>query len=419
MKQTLQLGTLSALNIGITFLFQWYVLTRQGPGVQTDALFAGMTVPQLVLAVISGSLMHVLVPILAGEKEDRLLSDAWGLLVIIGVFFGTLFILLYAGAPWWVPLTVPGFDDAGVALTVDLARIQSIGMVFVGINGVQWAAYHARQQFLWVEFVPILAGSCALMLLAWSLPRFGVIAAAWAAVFRMGAETLLLAPGMVKRPIRPNLKSAAIWQAWRRIKPLLLGTAYYKTDPLVDRFLLSMAGSGSLSLYYLAQQIYAAAGQVLNKAIAAPMVPALSMCHKDGDFPLFRRVYRRNLYHTGLISIVSLIVLGLFGPTLLNLLIGYGNISAANVSQLWWIMLWLGGMFSGGVMGQITSSAFYAAGNTVTPTRISMINYTFYLPVKVAAFYFFGVVGLAVVTSLYYLANLLLQLCLLEKELVS
>ena len=66
MKQAMQLGTLSAASIGVAFLFQWYVLTQLGPGMETDAFFAGMTLPQLVLAVISGSLMHVLVPLTSG-----------------------------------------------------------------------------------------------------------------------------------------------------------------------------------------------------------------------------------------------------------------------------------------------------------------------------------------------------------------
>ena len=130
-----------------------------------------------------------------------------------------------------------------------------MGMVLVGINGVQWAAYRARQRFLWAELAPVLAGVVALILLIWSLPRFGVMAAAWVAVVRIGIETLLLAPGMLKRPFHPNIKSEVSRYAWQRIKPLLLGTVYYKTDPLVDRFLLSMVGRGSLSLYYLAYQI--------------------------------------------------------------------------------------------------------------------------------------------------------------------
>lgn len=419
MKQTLQLGVLSALNIGITFLFQWYVLTRLGPGMETDALFAGMTVPQLVLAVISASLMHVLVPILAGEDPVRLMNDAWSLLILVAGFFGALFVILYAGAPWWVPLTVPGFDAAGVALTVGLTRIQAVAMVLVGINGVQWATYHARQRFLWVEFVPILAGGGGLLFLVWALPLYGIKAAAWATVLRMGAETLLLAPGMRGRAIRPDLRSPSIRQAWQRIKPLLLGTAYYKTDPLVDRFLLSMTGSGNLSLYYLAQQIYGAAGQVLNKAVTAPLVPVLSMCHKDGGRATFRRTYRRFLTGLAGFCILGLVVLALVGRPLLGLLVGYGNISAENVSRLWWIMLWLGGMFAGGVLGQISSSSFYARGNTVTPTRISMVSYTAYLPAKVIAFYIWGVAGLAVATSIYCMLNFGLQFYLLEKEVLS
>jgi len=414
-KLAIKLGALSAANIGIAFLFQWYVLIQLGPGVETDALFAGMTIPQLVLAVISGSLMHVLVPLLSGESEDRLRHDAWGFLTLIGGLFGLLAVLLYAAAPWWVPLTVPGFDEAGQALTVELTRIQLIGMVFAAINGVQWAAYHARQRFLWAEFTPILASVFALLLLIWALPRFGVIAAAWIGALRMGVQTLLLAPGM-GIPVRPDLKSAAIQQAWPRIKPLLLGTAYYKTDPLVDRFLLSTASSGSLSLYYLAQQIYGAASQVLNKAITAPLVPVLSMLHKAGDTNGFRRAYHLKLLEVGTISIAGLLALVLIGQVALTLLVGHGNISASNITQLWWIMIWLGGMFIGGAMGQICSSSFYACGDTITPTRISMLTYTVYIPSKVISFYLWGVVGLATATSVYYVANLSLLLYLLAKK---
>lgn len=415
MKQIVQLGALSTANIGIAFLFQWYVLTQLGPGIETDALFAGMTIPLLVLSVISGSLMHVLVPILAGESEDRLRHNAWGLLVLVGGLFGILAILLYVSAPWWIPITVPGFSEAGQALTVELTRIQLIGMVFAAINGVQWAAYHARQQFVWAEFTPILTGAFSLLLLIWALPRFGVIAAAWISAFRMGLQTLLLAPGM-GRPVRPDLKSVAIQQAWQRIKPLLMGTAYYKTDPLVDRFLLSTASSGSLSLYYLAQQIYGAASQVLNKAIATPLVPLLSKLHKEGDSDGFRRVYLQRLWQVSAIGIVSLLVFGLFGQAMLDLLVGHGSVSSDNVKELWWIMIWLGGMFIGGVTGQICSTSFYACGDTITPTRMSMLTYTVYIPCKVVAFYFSNVLGLAVVTSIYYITNSLLQIYLLERK---
>ena len=202
MKLTIQLALLSAASIGLTILFQWVVLTGLGPGAATDALFAGLTVPQLVLSVISNSLTHVLVPLLAGEDSGRLRQDTWTFLALIAALFGSIALVLGVLAPWWVPLIVPGFDGAAQNLTVELTRIQLIGMVFTAVNGVQWAAYHARRRFLWVESAPCVSGLLALMLVIWALPRFGIVAAAWGKVRVRGhaADVLATARALTRRP---------------------------------------------------------------------------------------------------------------------------------------------------------------------------------------------------------------------------
>ena len=408
MKQTVQLGILAAVNIGVAFLFQWYILTQLGAGMETDALFAGMTLPQLVLAVISGSLMHVLVPLLAGEDEDLLRHDAWGFIVLVGGLFGLLSTILYVTAPWWIPLTVPGFSDEGRALTIKLTRIQLIGMVFTAVNGVQWAAYHARQQFVWAEFTPILSSVSGMLLLILTLPTYGVAAAACISTLRMGLQTLLLVPGMGK-PVWPDINSPAIRTAWQRIKPLLLGTAYYKTDPMVDRFLLSTASSGSLSLYYLAQQIYGAASQVINKAIAAPLVPLLSKLHKAGDQDGFRRTYYRKLIQVGSISFLGILALGLFGRIMLTQLFGHGRLGNSDLNLLWLIMLFMSGQFVIGNLGMVMTSMFYSLGDTRSPTTAGAVSYSLGVVIKVIMFYVMGVLGLAIAVSIYFLIALYLM----------
>lgn len=415
MKQFVLLGTFSVANIGIAFLFQWYVLTQLGPGMETDALFAGMTLPQLVLAVINVSLMHVLVPLLAGEDENQLRHDAWGFLVLVGGLFTLLASVFYVAAPWWVPLSVLGFNETGKALTVELTRIQLIGMVFTAINGVQWATYHARQQFVWADFTPILASIFSLLMLIWALPRFGVIAAAWISTMRITLQTLLLAPGMGK-PVWPDLRSPALGVAWQRVKPLLLGSFFYKADTLVDRFMLSSANSGSLSLYYLAQQIYGAVNQVVNKALAAPLMPLLSKLHKEDDIRGFQRICRQRLLQVATISLAGLLLLGLLGQDMLELLIGHGNVTISNVKELWWIMIWLSGVFVGGLLGQICAISFYASGDTTTPMRMTAIPYALYIPSKIATFYYWGVMGLAIATSVYYMIMLSLHFYWLRRK---
>jgi peptidoglycan biosynthesis protein MviN/MurJ (putative lipid II flippase) len=55
-------------------------------------------------------------------------------------------------------------------------------------------------------------------------------------------------------------------------------------------------------------------------------------------------------------------------------------------------------------------------GNTKTPTKVSTLLYTLYVPVKVLAFFKFGLIGLAVTVSIYFLTNSLVQFWLLRKE---
>jgi putative peptidoglycan lipid II flippase len=415
MIKLVQLSALSAINIGMTYVLQAYVLIQLGPGIETDALFAGMTVPQLALTIISGSLMHVLVPLLAGEDDEKLKHDAWGFFILIGFLFISISIIMSLTAGIWVPLTVPGFSDVSKLLTTELTRIQLIGIVFSAINGVQLATYHARQRFIWADLSPILAGACSLIFLIWTLPVYGVQAAAWCNVLRMCIQTLLLMPGMGK-PVFPNLKSTTINNAWSRIKPMLLGTTYYKSDPLIDRYMLSTSISGSLSVYYLAQQICSALNQIINKAVCAPMVPLLSAHYKEKNAIKFRSIYNRKAIELGFITFISTLFIIIYGKDILTLLIGHGELKSNNIHDLWWILVCLGGVFIGGSVGQIFSSAFYASGDTITPVKISSITFSIYIPCKVAMFYIFGIKGLAITTSIYYITDCFFLAYFLRKK---
>jgi putative peptidoglycan lipid II flippase len=407
-KTSLLLGALSAANIGLTFLFQWLVLVQVGPGSGTDALFGGMTVVQFAITITSTALMHVLVPLLAGQEEGALRADAWAFAALVGGVFLGLALALFALAPWWVPWTVPGFDGPTTALTVDLARIQLPGMVFAGLNAVQWAAYRARQRFVWADLAPVVAAALALLGLRWGLPRYGVAAAAWVGTARWGLQTALLLPGLGP-PRWPDLRRPALGLAWRRMRPLLAGNLYYKTDPLVDRFLLSSAASGSISLYWLAQQIFGAANQVINRAFAVPFVPRSSLLHKGGRPGEAAALYRRTLARVAALAALGVAGLLLVGRPALALLVGHGQVTPGRVGELWWLMVWLLGVFAGGAFGQISSCAFYARGDTATPTRLGSLSYTLHLPVKVAWFAWDGVRGLALASSLYYLVSFALQ----------
>jgi len=413
MKQTLTLAVLAGANILLSLLFQWYVITQLGVGIETDALFAAMALPTLILSVVSTSLTHVLVPLLATENEVTFRQNAWGFFLGVSALFTTLALALFVTAAYWVPWLVPGFSSAAQLLTVSLTRIQLVSMIFTASVSVLWSVYHARKQFIWVELSTLLSNLIALVLIVKLLATHGIVAAAIIIVLRTVLQVVWLLPGL-GRWQWPQWNSTAMREVWRRIRPLLVGTAYYRTDPLVDRFLASMAPAGGLSLLYIGQQIYGVANVIAEKAIAAPMVPQLAIEAAANRWPAFRRIYQKRLLVIGGLTAVGYAIFLVAGERILNLLIGHGGVTADNVHLLWLIMVALVGFFIGGAMGQITSTTFYAMGDTTTPTRMSIVTYTLYVPAKVIAFMQYGLMGLAVVTSIYLFVNLIIQVLLLE-----
>ena len=415
MRHTLQIGAMSAANILSNILFQWLVLTILGPGMESDALFAGMTVPQLFAAVVSSSLTHVLVPILAGESDADQRRDAWTLLVVSGAVFSVVMVTLVLTAKWWVPVTVPGFSPQAQALTTKLATISLLGMAFTGLNSVQLAMAFARERYTWADAAPATANILAVALLFWALPRYGVISAAWISVVRLALQTLFL-QRVMGRLVRIDLRSTALRDSWRRIAPMLAGASYYKMDPLVDRILLSSAQSGSLSLIYLAQQLYSAASQVIAKALAVPVITRLSSAHKRGDLDTSRSELRAASFRILIVCSVGIAGLLLVGNPLLAFGMGYGEFDASDAKILWILLVLMAGQFLGGSMGSLTAGAFYARGDTRTPTVLGSIAFTLGIALKIAMFKLFGMYGLAVAISAYYLFSLLLQTYVLWKR---
>lgn len=414
MKLGFALGAITAGNMLFWFLFQGYVFSTGGPGADTDAFFASLALPQLIMLIANSSLMHVLVPFFASEKDDDVRRDAWSLLMLLGGAFGVLTAVLYVSAPWWVPIVVIGFSESAKTLTIDLTRIQLVGMMFAGLSSVLLSVCHARHRFLRAEFAPFVSTGAAFAALIWIYPHYGVTGAAWLSTVRSLLMVALLLPAL-GLPRRPDM--TAVKSIWQKLKPLLLTSSYYKSDQLVDRFLSSMAQAGTLSVFYFTQQAYMAANAILGKAIAAPVVPRLAALAKEAKWDDFHALYRRRLVIITLVAVAGWLFLVLFGEPILGLLGHYKRIEPQHTTQMWLLLVILGGIMVGGLSGLILAESFFAMGDTSTPARVLAAAFTLGIAMKVGGFAGFGVKGLAAATSLYFFTYPAVMAWLLERRL--
>jgi putative peptidoglycan lipid II flippase len=415
MRLSFLLGCLAVINILLSLSYQWFLFTTLGAGNETDALFAAMVVPQFLLAAVSGMLGTVFVPLLSTEATADFRQLAWTFTQGVGLVFGSVGVGLFLLAPFWIPLVVPGFDPSTTELAVGLTRIQLGGMVFLALTTPLQSSYHARNRFVWPELSPIFASATGLAFLIWKLPTLGVVAAAWALLIKYGLQTIFLLPG-AGRYRRPDWHHPAVRAAWQRARPLLLGTTYYKTEFLVDRFLASFAAPGILSLLHFAQQLYAAGHQILGRAIGAPAIPRLAQDASRKDWVAFRYLTAQRV--VWITTAASLVLAGIVvaAQPALSLLLGYGRFRPEDIATIRWLLIALGGMWVGWGAGKILAGAFHAKGDTTTPTRISMGVFTVGIALKLGGFALWGILGLAAATSLYHVVNTLVLMSTLNRH---
>ena len=410
MRPSVALGLIAVVNTLAAFLTQWLVFVRLGAGAPTDALLAGSIVPNLVLAVIVGALVHVLVPLFTDEPDARLRAAAWDFVLIGAAVLGALMLALLAGAPLWVRATAPGLARDHFALALQLTRVQLLVLPFCAAWGVLWSATQARRRFLWAEGSALLANAAGLALLfVWLERGGGAHAGAWASNARVVFQVVLLLP-VLGRFVRvpAALRRETRGEAWRRIRPLLLGTTYYNLDTVVDRCIAGMAPPGGLSLLFLGQQIFSAALNIVSKVCINPLVPDLAAQTKAGNDPGFVHAATRGVRAVALVSIAGFVVLIAAGEPLLRLLIGYGRITPENVHLLWRTMALGAGMWLAAPLGRLFAALFLARGETRTPSLLNALAFSVGAPLKIALFWAAGLNGLAVAISLGQLLALVL-----------
>lgn len=414
MWRSLSLSALSAATLGAAFVFQWWILHQLGASRETDALFAAIAIPQLVLAVVSSSLMHVVVPAVASAQSERRAVIAWTFVLGTGAVFAVAALILGLSAPLWVPALFPGFSDPGPVVL--LLRIQLLTMIPTATSAMLLGASHAQDRFVMPELSQLIAALAAIAVLPAALAAAGVTGAAWTSLGRSLLQTALLLP-LVGLPLRLTGARRVARDAWLSLRPLLAGSMLYKADPLVDRSLASLAPSGELSILHLAQQIVTAGVQVVNNGFAAPVVPALALDWVAGDRAAFSRRLFRAVVTIGILIGAGLLVLVAAGRPLLNLAFTSGRLTAGDASLLWILLLAFAGVALFGAAGQITAGSFYASGDTSTPVRIGVLTFLVYLPLKVIAFMRFGVLGLALSASVFAIVNTAAQGFIMRRRL--
>jgi len=404
LSQRLVLGGLALSSLLLSIIIQWKIIVGLGPGSMTDAYFASQVVPTVLMVIIGSSVSHVLVPFIIEMTPRERQANIWGLILAFAGIFGTLSVLLFIAAPVWVALLFPGFSDDLVVLTISLSRILSFILFFGGMSAVLTAVLQSQHHFILPELWMLVSIIVMLTGVSLGLSRFGIALVAWLSLFRHALQSILLLTG-IPRPALAGFRLAILGDILQRIRPLLLGSSIYKTGPIIDRYLASLAPTGGITILAFAQQLYGIAITIADKAVATPFIAISSTLLKEGGSESVRRMYWRIWVWSLLVSLLMWGVVVLAGEWALGLFLGYGLMKPDDIAALSAVMTIMGGILAGGVTGQLSAAGLYACKKSSTVARIAIVNFIIASIIKISGFYFFGLYGIAMGIVAYQVLN--------------
>jgi len=417
MRQSISIGFVVTLQLLATIATQLVIIRIIGIGTETDAYIAAQTAPAVLTAIIVTALQSAWLPrlsVLTGNisvwKNEQSIAQGQGLLL-----GGGIVIIVYLLLPVLIPLIFPGFDGGQEQRVILFSMPLLLAAVFNIQTALLTIALRARSQFIVAEFITMFAAIIALIVIVKVLPEYGLEAVLIINLIR-SICVYLMQMYFAKWPMPSLIKAWRCKQTWKMMRPLLLGASLYKTSPLVDRYWLSQATSGGVTIYSLSQTIMSMLSTVLERVIAMPLTPSFARYIESNDFKGLRKAYRQGIKKVTITVVLIAALMFLLKPLIIVALVSLLNLKQIMAENIWWVSVFLLGYLHVAVSGTIAVAVFYAFGDSKTPVTIGIVGFIGSLFLKFVGFELFSLYGLALATSAYYVTNILIMNIVLRRK---
>lgn len=411
------LSVLAVIEILTGFAVQTLIVGVVGANRFSDAYFVSAALPQFFLTVLGAPVVSVLIPLLAATDDGHERSRATTILLWTVGIATISAIVAAATSSLWLPRIFPSFTGSEESLVLQLAIVQLLSIAPTAGCAVWKASCYARRRFLGAEAISVGGAVVSLVALVILLPRYGVIAAVWITLLRYTFTLLCLLA--FERATRPApLRGEFAREVWQRTRPLVAGAVYFKSEPLVDQHFASLAPAGDLSVFSFCRTLLSSALMVLSQALVSPIIPEVAVLAKRGEWVRLRAKMHQRMLFVGGAATLGMIAIAIAGPYVLDLVASLSPRAAAMpLHMLWVLMLLLAGIPIAAGTTQIVTASYYALGETSLLTKIGIVTYTIGIGCKLVGFHLYGLWGLAIATSIYYVLDTGAQWVVLEAKL--
>ena len=410
-----------------------------GIGPVSDAFFVAFKLPNLFRRISAeGAMTSAFIPNytrikthegvgaagqLASEMQTLLV---WALVLIVVVFELFMPYVILGLAPGFSGGFAGGFvggadasESAGrFANAIFMARITMPYLPMISLLALWIAIGNVYGRFALGAAMPMLMngvmiGAVLLVWLVW--PEFDQSTLGYkrayfiAAAVALGGGLKLLVIGVMLRRLGylPRVRfyprlSPEGRQFWRRFWPAALGAAGMQLNLLVDTVLASILAVGAISQLYYADRIAQLPLGVVGIALGVVLLPKLSQLEQASavDVGAVRQTLRRAMLLGMLAALPALAGIVAIAPDIIRGLFAYGAFDKTMVAPTAYVLIAYGLGIPAFILVKLFQPAFYAAGDTITPLRVTILSVVSNLILSILLMQMLGAAGLALATSI-------------------
>lgn len=395
-----------------------------GATAAVDAYLVALSVPNVVIGLLSTAVVTAMVPTLSRALGAAELERASRTFSVVSTAVLTMVILasglLFVSAPLVVDVLAPGFDSPTRALAAELTRILLAATVFVVAMNLLSTLLQAGGRFVLPATVGIPFNVVMVGAAVWFGRRYGVRALAVGFVVASLVRVLVQLPGLTGLGVRlrPSLdRAGSDARAVAGLVPtVLFSHVVSNVNATVDRMVGSTLPAGTIAALGYANRLVTLPQGLLADALLQVIYPSLAGRHERDGPSAFADLLARGLRMTAVVlAPIAAGAIALAEPAV-RVVYARGSFDAGDVELT---TLAVAGYAAGIVfvgLRNVVMRAMYVLADRRGPVGMAVVGMVLNVVGDVTLGRLIGIAGLAAATSASYLGALLVGLRRLADE---
>lgn len=393
-----------------------------------DVYYAAFRIPDLIYTLlVFGTISAAFIPIFTQYKKERDMKNAWEfassmlhlMFLVILVMSGLIYLL----APYLVHLIAAGFDSDQLELTVKLMRIMLLSPILFTITSVLVSIQDSFKSFFFRSLGPLFYNLGIIVGILYFGMSFGVIGVAFGVILGALMNLIIQLPSLKLVGFKYRLllghKRQDVKKAFKLIIPRVFGLSVTQMTLIVNTLIASFLMTGSITVFYLADNLQALPLGVIGISFAITSFATLSELASEPTKEPFAKEIKRVMGQILFLIIPATIGMLVLRHEIIHALLIYGkftqNDAILTASVLGFLLI---SLFAQSLI-PLLGRGFYAFHNTKTPVISGVIGSGVSIggSLMLAIGLNMGIIGIAIAFSAGMIFNFVLLYILMHKKL--